>query len=89
MAASVDPIYDFSFYWAAQPCKSFLPHISSSTNIIATIAKIETAKQQLERLEWTDVEDLPTVKYFLDKVDERDRKCPYQNVTLPFVQATK
>ena len=35
------------------------------------------------------MEDLPTVKYFLDKVDERDRKYPYQNVTLPFVQATK
>ena len=51
-------------------------------DIIATISCIETAKQQLERLERKDVEDLPTVKRFLEKVQECDGQYCYQNVTL-------
>lgn len=58
-------------------------------DIVATVSRIETAKRQLERLERKDVEDLPTVKRFLDKVEERGREYLYHNVTLPNFQAAK
>ena len=47
------------------------------------IQHLETAKKQLARLEWKNFEDLPTVKRFLDKIEERDGKFFYQNVALP------
>ena len=40
---------------------------------VSSIQRLEMAKKQLARLEWKNFEDLPTVKRFLDKVEERDR----------------
>ena len=50
---------------------------------VSSIQCLETAKKQLACLERKNFEDLPTVKRFLDKVEERDGKFFYQNVVLP------
>ena len=56
---------------------------------VSSIQRLETAKKQLERLEKKNFEDLPTVKRFLDKVEERDGQFYYQNVALPNFSAAK
>ena len=48
---------------------------------VSFIQRLETAKKQLACLERKNFEDLPTVKRFLDKVEET--KFFYQNVALP------
>ena len=50
---------------------------------VSSIQCLETAKKQLACLERKNFEDLPTVKRFLDKVEERDGKFFYQDVVLP------
>ena len=50
---------------------------------VSSIQRLETAKKQLACLERKNFEDLPTVKRFLDKVEERDGKFFYQYVVLP------
>lgn len=54
-----------------------------------SISCIETAKNQLERLERKNFEDLPTVNRFLEKVKEADGKYSYQNVDLPSFEEAK
>lgn len=49
---------------------------------VSSIQRLETAKKQLERLERKNFEDLPAVRRFLDKVEEKDGKFYYQNVVL-------
>ena len=50
--------------------------------MVKSISCIETAKNQLERLERKSFEDLPTMNHFLEKVKEADEKYSYQNVYL-------
>jgi len=57
---------------------------------VSSISHIETAKKQLQRLERKNLEELPTIKRFLEKVKEdADGKFTYQNVTLPSFEAAK
>lgn len=55
----------------------------NNIDTVSSIQRLETAKKQLARLERKNLEDLPTVKRFLDKVEKRDGKFFYQNVALP------
>ena len=51
-------------------------------NIVSSVLHIQTAKRQLERLQWKDLQDLPTIKRFLERVQENDGQFQYQNVTM-------
>ena len=42
----------------------------NNIDTVSSIQRLETAKKQLARLERKNFEDLPTVKRFLDKVEE-------------------
>jgi hypothetical protein len=49
-------------------------------DVVTSITRIENAKKQLERIEKKEVKALPTVKRFLDKVEEDDGKFYYQTL---------
>ena len=49
---------------------------------VSSVLHIQTAKRQLERLQWKDLQDLPTIKRFLERVQENDGQFQYQNVTM-------
>jgi hypothetical protein len=49
---------------------------------VYSISQLEKAKRHLQRLERKHVEDLPTVKRFLDKVVLVNGEHQYQNVVL-------
>ena len=61
----------------------------SDIDTVSSIQRLEAAKKQLERLERKRFEDLPTVKRFLEKVEERDGAFLYQNVALHSFQTAK
>lgn len=58
-------------------------------DIVFSVANIQTAKKQLRRPQQKDLQDLPTIKRFLEEVQENDGQFQYQNVTLPFFNAPK
>ena len=58
-------------------------------DIVSSVDHIQTAKEQLKRLERRDLQDLPTIQRFLGKVKEYDGQVQYQNVTLPAFNASK
>jgi hypothetical protein len=58
-------------------------------DIVKSILRIKVAKQQLDRLERKNLEDLPTITRFLEKVEEDNGRFLYQNVALHAFQEAK
>lgn len=77
------PLHIALFIEILSPAKALsLAFQSEDIDIVSSISKIEAAKKQLKRLGRVDAHDLPTVKRFIDKVEEIGGKFTYQNVTL-------
>ena len=90
MAAGENSNFSVPLHRVAQPRQSFVTRFQGDEiDIVSSVAHIQTAKKQLERLQWRDLQDLPTVKRFLEKVQENDGQFQYQNVTLPSIKAAK
>ena len=84
------PILACLFIELLSPAKALsLAFQGDEIDIVSSVAHIQTAKKQLERLQRRDLQDLPTVKRFLEKVQENDGQFQYQNVTLPSFNAAK
>lgn len=84
------PLLACLFVEILRPAKALsLAFQGEEIDTVSSISYIETAKQ-LQRLERKNLEELPTVKRFLEKVkEEADGKFTYQNVTLPSFEAAK
>ena len=84
------PLLACLFLEILSPAKTLsLAFQGEEIDTMKSISCIETAKNQLERLERKNFEDLPTVNRFLEKVKEADGKYSYQNVDLPSFEEAK
>lgn len=84
------PLLACLFVEILSPAKALsLAFQGEEIDTVKFISCIETAKNQLERLERKNFEDLPTVNRFLEKVKEADGKYLYQNVDLPSFEEAK
>ena len=85
------PLLACLFVEILSPAKALsLAFQGEEIDTVSSISYIETAKKQLQQLERKNLEELPTVKRFLEKVkEEADGKFTYQNVTLPSFEAAK
>ena len=84
------PILACLFIELLSPAKALsLAFQGEEIDIVSSVDHIQTAKKQLERLERRDLQDLPTIQRFLEKVKENDGQFQYQNVTLPSFNASK
>lgn len=84
------PLLACLFIEILSPAKALsLAFQGEDVDTVNSISCIETAKKQLQRLERKNFEDLPTVKRFLQRVEEADGKFSYQNVTLLSFETAK
>ena len=75
MAVSTIPLLACLFVEILSPVKELsLAFQDNEIDTVSSIQRLETAKKQLERLAQKDLEDLPTVKRFLNKCEERNGK---------------